>query len=58
MPDSAVHLILLEYTMNKLCIYSIAKTKITRKGDLKLVENNGVEPMTSCMPCKRSSQLS
>ena len=22
------------------------------------VENNGVEPMTSCMPCKRSSQLS
>ncbi len=23
-----------------------------------LVENNGVEPMTSCMPCKRSSQLS
>ena len=23
-----------------------------------LVEDNGVEPMTSCMPCKRSSQLS
>ena len=23
-----------------------------------LVENIGVEPMTSCMPCKRSSQLS
>ena len=22
------------------------------------VEHNGVEPMTSCMPCKRSSQLS
>ena len=22
------------------------------------VEDNGVEPMTSCMPCKRSSQLS
>ena len=22
------------------------------------VENIGVEPMTSCMPCKRSSQLS
>ena len=24
---------------------------------LNLVEDNGVEPMTSCMPCKRSSQL-
>ena len=23
-----------------------------------LVENTGVEPVTSCMPCKRSSQLS
>ncbi len=23
-----------------------------------LVESIGVEPMTSCMPCKRSSQLS
>ncbi len=23
-----------------------------------LVENIGLEPMTSCMPCKRSSQLS
>ena len=23
-----------------------------------VVENIGVEPMTSCMPCKRSSQLS
>ena len=22
------------------------------------VENNGFEPLTSCMPCKRSSQLS
>jgi hypothetical protein len=22
------------------------------------VENRGVEPLTSCMPCKRSSQLS
>ncbi len=25
---------------------------------LSLVEYIGVEPMTSCMPCKRSSQLS
>ena len=23
-----------------------------------IVENTGVEPVTSCMPCKRSSQLS
>ena len=23
-----------------------------------VVENIGLEPMTSCMPCKRSSQLS
>ena len=25
---------------------------------LNLVEHIGVEPMTSCMPCRRSSQLS
>ena len=25
---------------------------------VNLVENTGVEPVTSCMPCKRSSQLS
>ena len=25
---------------------------------LVFVENTGVEPVTSCMPCKRSSQLS
>ena len=25
---------------------------------MRMVENIGVEPMTSCMPCKRSSQLS
>ncbi len=36
---------------------------IIKKGRLFLekalsVENIGVEPMTSCMPCKRSSQLS
>ncbi|GEM_PF-2710400 len=34
-----------------------------RSGKIKLplirvVEHIGVEPMTSCMPCKRSSQLS
>jgi hypothetical protein len=33
-----------------------------RKGgpiwDRLSVENTGVEPVTSCMPCKRSSQLS
>ena len=26
--------------------------------ELSEVENIGIEPMTSCMPCKRSSQLS
>ena len=32
---------------------------ITLSSDVPaFVENNGVEPMTSCMPCKRSSQLS
>ena len=25
---------------------------------MSIVENIGIEPMTSCMPCKRSSQLS
>ena len=39
-----------------------AKSKsgnITLSSDVPaFVENNGVEPMTSCMPCKRSSQLS
>ena len=29
-----------------------------RLTSMSLVENIGVEPMTSCMPCKRSSQLS
>ena len=24
-------------------------------GGLKLVENTGIEPVTSCMPCKRST---
>jgi hypothetical protein len=29
-----------------------------RVGPVFVVENIGFEPMTSCMPCKRSSQLS
>ncbi len=40
----------------KCQIYSIKK-EITDIGYL-FVENIGIEPMTSCMPCKRSSQLS
>ena len=28
------------------------------EGNYSNVENIGFEPMTSCMPCKRSSQLS
>ena len=31
---------------------------LTRKPLIINVEDNGFEPMTSCMPCKRSSQLS
>ena len=31
---------------------------ITLKAFIINVENTGVEPVTSCMPCKRSSQLS
>ncbi len=32
--------------------------KVLAGGDEDFVENTGVEPVTSCMPCKRSSQLS
>ena len=32
--------------------------KATPNAQVGIVENIGVEPMTSCMPCKRSSQLS
>ena len=38
------------------CLYQYAK-ELMRYIHRK-VENIGVEPMTSCMPCKRSSQLS
>ena len=31
---------------------------LTDRWGFLFVEHNGVEPMTSCMPCKRSSQLS
>jgi hypothetical protein len=34
------------------------KNKKAAFRQLSFVENIGVEPMTSCMPCKRSSQLS
>lgn len=33
-------------------------SKISSRTFVRNVENIGVEPMTSCMPCKRSSQLS
>lgn len=46
-------------------IHASFKTLSSKKGFTKnrkaliiIVENIGVEPMTSCMPCKRSSQLS
>ena len=41
------------FTYSLVCQY--VKDLYPAKG---LVENIGVEPMTSCMPCKRSSQLS
>ena len=37
------------------CLCQYVKDPSPVKG---VVENIGVEPMTSCMPCKRSSQLS
>ena len=38
---------------------SMDKTKnLTVVRFFVFVEHNGIEPMTSCMPCKRSSQLS
>ena len=42
------------FTYSFLCV-SMSKIDAPKRG---LVENIGVEPMTSCMPCKRSSQLS
>ena len=41
---------------------SVMKSGVNKKRAMLLhhsfVENIGFEPMTSCMPCKRSSQLS
>ena len=37
------------------CLCQYVKDRPSCKGH---VENNGFEPLTSCMPCKRSSQLS
>ncbi len=34
------------------------KPRTKNVSDFLFVENNGFEPSTSCMPCKRSSQLS
>ena len=41
-------------------IYSLACVNMSKISSARgrIVENIGVEPMTSCMPCKRSSQLS
>ena len=38
-----------------LLVPNMSKNRPSQKGH---VENNGFEPLTSCMPCKRSSQLS
>jgi hypothetical protein len=37
---------------------SIQAKKAANEAALKVVENSGVEPLTSCLPGKRSSQLS
>ena len=34
------------------------RKRIPKDSHSSFVENIGLEPMTSCMPCKRSSQLS
>ena len=44
-----------EFLLLQSCLCQYVKDLFPRKGT---VENIGVEPMTSCMPCKRSSQLS
>ena len=44
-----------EFLLLQSCLCQYVKDLFPRKG---IVENIGVEPMTSCMPCKRSSQLS
>jgi site-specific DNA recombinase len=54
-PDSAISVLIKprkDFTGNKK---GSAKIFALPSGQ---VEDNGVEPMTSCMPCKRSSQLS
>jgi hypothetical protein len=44
---------------DRLMIVQAIKKPVRNESDgLNTVENIGVEPMTSCMPCKRSSQLS
>ena len=44
-----------EFLLLQSCLCQYVKDLFPKKGT---VENIGVEPMTSCMPCKRSSQLS
>ena len=45
-----------EFLLLQSCLCQYVKDLFPKyKGS---VENIGVEPMTSCMPCKRSSQLS
>jgi hypothetical protein len=44
--------------LSKVCSQLETKNPSQFVKDSEMVEDNGVEPMTSCMPCKRSSQLS
>ena len=46
-----------EIALEESCVVQYVKDHVQHLL-LRIVENIGVEPMTSCMPCKRSSQLS
>ena len=46
------------YYLPQLRIHKNEKRWTVKPSIFYSVENIGLEPMTSCMPCKRSSQLS
>ncbi len=51
--------VLLKITSVNRCLQRGKKKRQTKNHDLSLkVENSGFEPLTSCLPGKRSSQLS
>ena len=46
----------IDYAIQKdqMCIRDRKSTVLHTKYSAFLVENSGIEPLTSCMPCKRS----